>query len=153
MRQVRAITEQVKAALTKGMATLVSGRGTPIHPVVRPYTFPIVKCGTAVLVLMGTSVDISIAAGHAQRQASMERLTRHRHTTSPPWVSRRGSTNSFSCHSRSGREVSWTTEDYISAHIMVKVSGRYYFEGCRIPIPTAIRCARIEAALESDATS
>ena len=36
---------------------------------------------------------------------------------------------------------------------MVKESGRYNFEGCRIPIPTAIRYDRIEAALGSDATS
>ena len=35
---------------------------------------------------------------------------------------------------------------------MVKESGRYNFEGCRIPIPTAIRYDRIEAALGSDAT-
>ena len=39
------------------------------------------------------------------------------------------------------------------AHNMVKASGRYNFEGCRIPIPSAIRCDRIEAALGSDATS
>ena len=40
----------------------------------------------------------------------------------------------------------------MSAHNMVKESGRYNFEGCRIPIPSAIRCDRIEAALGSDAT-
>ena len=35
---------------------------------------------------------------------------------------------------------------------MVKESGRFNFEGCRIPIPTAIRYDRIEAALGSEAT-
>ena len=98
MRLVRALSEQVKAASIKDMATLVSGRGIPILPVVRTYIFPIAKCGTAVHVATGTGVDISIAAGLAQRQASMEKLTRHRHTECPPRVSRRGSTNSFSCH-------------------------------------------------------
>ena len=32
---------------------------------------------------------------------------------------------------------------------MVKESGRFNFEGCRIPIPTAIRYDRIEVALGS----
>ena len=35
---------------------------------------------------------------------------------------------------------------------MVRESGRFNFEGCRIPIPTAIRYDRIEAALGSEAT-
>lgn len=154
MRQVRApLSEQVKAALAKGLATLVSDRGTPILPVVSPDTFVIVKCVIAVLVATGTGVGISITAGLAQSQASLEKLTRHHRTASPPWVSRNGSTDSFSCHTRSSREVSWTTKDYISAHIVVKESGRYNFEGCRIPIPTAIRYDRVEAVLGSDATS
>ena len=43
--------------------------------------------------------------------------------------------------------VSWTTRDFLSAHKQVKDSGRYNFEGCKIPIPTAIRYDRLEAAL------
>ena len=35
---------------------------------------------------------------------------------------------------------------------MVRDSGKINFEGCRIPIPTAIRYDRIEAALGSEAT-
>ena len=35
---------------------------------------------------------------------------------------------------------------------MVRESGKFNFEGCRIPIPTAIRYDRIEAALGSEAT-
>ena len=35
---------------------------------------------------------------------------------------------------------------------MVRESGRHNFEGCKIPIPTAIRYDRIEAALGSEAT-
>ena len=76
------------------------------------------------------------------------KCTRRHHTR----VSSRGSTNSLSCHSSSSREVSWTTEDYVRAHNRVKESGRFNFEGCRIPIPTAIRYDRIEAALGSEAT-
>ena len=35
---------------------------------------------------------------------------------------------------------------------MVRDSGKFNFEGCRIPIPTTIRYDRIEAALGSEAT-
>ena len=35
---------------------------------------------------------------------------------------------------------------------MVKESGKYNFEGCRIPIPTAIRYNRIETGLGREAT-
>ena len=46
----------------------------------------------------------------------------------------------------------WATEDFIRAHILVKESGRYNFEGCRIPLPTAIRFDRLEEALGDDAS-
>ena len=78
--------------------------------------------------------------------------TRHRLTATPRGPSRRGSVSSLSDHPFSSREVSWTTEDYIRAHNMVKASGKFNFEGCRIPIPTAIRYDRIEAALGSEVT-
>ena len=35
---------------------------------------------------------------------------------------------------------------------MVRESGKYNFEGCRIPIPTAIRYDRIKEALGDNAT-
>ena len=44
--------------------------------------------------------------------------------------------------------VSWTTEDFIEAHMAIKNSGRHNFEGCKIPVPTKIRFDRIEEALE-----
>ena len=44
----------------------------------------------------------------------------------------------------------WSTNDYINAHKAVKGSGKYNFEGCRIPIPTNIRYDRIEEALGGD---
>ena len=43
--------------------------------------------------------------------------------------------------------VSWSTSDYIKVHKMIRDSGKYNFQGCRIPIPTVIRYDRIEAAL------
>ena len=61
-------------------------------------------------------------------------------------------TRSLSCSSPCGKDVSWTTEDFIRAHHAVKDSGKHNFEGCMIPIPTAIRYDRIEAALGSAAT-
>ena len=41
----------------------------------------------------------------------------------------------------------WATEDFIRAHELVKESGKHNFEGCRLPLPTAIRYDRLEEAL------
>ena len=41
----------------------------------------------------------------------------------------------------------WTATDFIRAHEAVKESGRFNFDGCRIPIPTPIRYDRIREAL------
>ena len=60
--------------------------------------------------------------------------------------SRGSNSSSLSC------QTSWTTKDFISAHMAVRESGRFNFEGCKIPIPTKIRHDRIEAALGSSAT-
>ena len=42
---------------------------------------------------------------------------------------------------------SWDTEDFIRAHVLVKESGKHNFEGCKLPLPTAIRYDRLEEAL------
>ena len=47
----------------------------------------------------------------------------------------------------------WTTEDFIKAHKAVRESGKFNFEGCRIPIPTVIRYDRIKEALGKDITA
>ena len=47
-------------------------------------------------------------------------------------------------------DVSWTSADFIRAHEAVKESGRFNFEGCKIPIPTKIRYDRIREALEDE---
>ena len=49
-----------------------------------------------------------------------------------------------------GWGVRWSLEDFIKAHKVVVESGRFNFEGCRIPIPTSIRYDRIEEALGSN---
>ena len=46
-----------------------------------------------------------------------------------------------------GGEVSWSTEQYIEAHLAVASSGKHNFEGCRIPIPFSIRYDRMRLAL------
>ena len=45
----------------------------------------------------------------------------------------------------SGR--SWNTEDFIRAHVLIKDSGKHNFEGCKLPLPTAIRYDRLEEVL------
>ena len=51
-----------------------------------------------------------------------------------------------------GWGMSWSTEDFIKAHKLVRESGRHNFEGCRISIPTAIRYDRIRYALGATTT-
>ena len=65
---------------------------------------------------------------------------------------REGSSSSISCLSTSTWGVSWDTSDFLEAHKAVKASGKFNFEGCRIPIPTPIRYDRIKEAL-GDAVS
>ena len=57
-----------------------------------------------------------------------------------------------SLSSRSG-STSWLMEDYINAHRLVRQSGAYNFEGCRISVPTAIRYDRMREALGVRATA
>ena len=60
--------------------------------------------------------------------------------------------DSSSCLSSCSRNLSWDTQDFVNAHKAVRESGKFNFEGCRIPIPTAIRYDRMEAALGNEAT-
>ena len=48
--------------------------------------------------------------------------------------------------------VHWSPENFIEAHKAVRESGKYNFEGCRIPVPTAIRYDRLQEALGDTAT-
>ena len=67
-------------------------------------------------------------------------------------MSRVPSQNVVSGLSASGWGVNWTTEDFLQAHQLVRESGKFNFEGCRIPIPTSIRYDRIKEALGDNAT-
>ena len=47
-------------------------------------------------------------------------------------------------------DIKWSTKDYLNVHELVKNSGKYNYEGCRIPIPTIIRYDRMKDALGDD---
>ena len=63
------------------------------------------------------------------------------------------SSSSLSCSLSSSGVVKWDTVNFIEAHLAVKASGKYNFEGCRIPIPTQIRYDRIKEALGDEISS
>ena len=48
--------------------------------------------------------------------------------------------------------MKWSTKDFIAAHAKVTNSGRYNFQGCKIPIPTSIRYDRLSKALGDGAS-
>ena len=52
-----------------------------------------------------------------------------------------------------GGHIKWSTEEFLDAHRAVVNSGKYNFEGCRIPIPTAIRYDRLREALGSEVSA
>ena len=58
-----------------------------------------------------------------------------------------GSSSSLSGSSSCSGLVNWDTGDFIEAHLAVKASEKFNYEGCRIPIPTKIRYDRIKEAL------
>ena len=68
-------------------------------------------------------------------------------------MSRGFNTSSLSCSPVGRQKINWTSDDFIRVHLAVKESGKFNFEGVKIPIPTAIRFDRMEAALGSEATS
>ena len=59
---------------------------------------------------------------------------------------------SSSCLSSGSGDLHWSTQDFVEAHKKVRKSGKFNFEGCRIPIPTAIRYDRMEVALGKEVT-
>ena len=48
---------------------------------------------------------------------------------------------------------SWSTDMYLKAHRLVRNSGKYNFESCKIPVPTSIRFDRMREALGDEATA
>ena len=57
------------------------------------------------------------------------------------------------CMPSYGGGVSWSTEQFIEAHLAVANSGKHNFEGCRIPVPTAVRYDRMRLALGESVSS
>ena len=57
------------------------------------------------------------------------------------------------CTPSYGGGVSWSTEQFIEAHLAVANSGKHNFEGCRIPVPTAVRYDRMRLALGESVSS
>ena len=86
----------------------------------------------------------------------MGRPTRLQHAKVSPKEggggSRGFSTGTLPCHPSSSKLFNWTTSDFISAHNAVRNSGKYNFQGCRIPVPTNIIYDRIEEALGEEIT-
>ena len=93
-----------------------------------------------VLVAMEIGVSSGMCVGLVLKLASWESCTRRLLVTAHPKANREFSRRILACPVFCSSEVSWNTEDFIRVHKMVKKSGRYNFEGCKIPIPTAIRC-------------
>ncbi|CAL4257486.1 unnamed protein product, partial [Meganyctiphanes norvegica] len=87
----------------------------------------------------GTSVGLALKQAD---QVSSTKLLRMGHLV-PVRDSHRvisvGSSSEVTVRAPSSHGIRWTTEDFIKAHKEVRRSGRYNFEGCRIPIPTSIR--------------
>ena len=94
--------------------------------------------------------------GPVLRQEKSVSLTRPHHTS--PLVEGLGMPNLVSSIGKvaslpnSSWGIDWSTEDFIVAHKTVRESGKFNFEGCRIPVPTAIRFDRLREALGDSAT-
>ena len=114
-----------------------------------------VSNGIMILVIMGKIAVNCMSVGYVLKQVRWESSIRP--LPNPMIMLRPGlgrimgfSSSSASLLSAGGWGPRWSTADFIEAHITVKESGKFNFEGCRIPIPTAIRYDRIEEALGGD---
>ena len=105
------------------------------------------------LQILGLIASAGIAARPVQSQVNWVRSIKPRLTTARARVP--GASNVFSEGpdlSPCSQAFNWDTEDHIRAHTLIKASGKYNFEGLKIPVPTAIRFDRIRAALGNLAT-
>ena len=138
---------QVTRVKVKAMGTV-----TPT-PKVRARLMPLcATSGTRAPALTGPSANGGMFVGPVQRQVSPERTTNP--STVATRVSKVRSRASFDPvnlpHFRGN--VKWSTADYIAAHNTIKDSGKYNFEGARIPIPTSIRYDRLRESLGDNIT-
>ena len=126
----------LEAAQTKVNQYLVSSAGS----------------GTMVVVPLERAANAGMCARFVLSQESLENSIRPLHMTPVPNPSLRSvfSTN-FNNISSVSRE-SWSINNFIHVHNIVRQSNMYNFEGCKIPIPTSIRYDRIREALGNQTT-
>ena len=120
------------------------------------FTLLFASSGIMALVHMGIGVTAGTVAGPVQRMGRLVRHTKHPHIIMAlqgqgkrkrvPNIRQSDILSSDSWGEK------WSTEDFIIAHNLVRLSGKCNFEGCRIPIPTSIRYDRLAFALGDDVT-
>ena len=105
---------------------------------------------------MGTSAGNGMCVGHVRKQVSLVSITGLPRMVAPAVAAGRQSSVFSNCISsgisRGNWGVVWDFSDYIRAHETVKASGKFNFQGCRIPIPTPIRYDRMREALGLNAS-
>ena len=109
-----------------------------------------VGSGISAPVLMGMTASAGIFASPAPTQVRWASNTKHLHMSRVP-DTHQGTAFSICSASppTSDKEVSWTAYNYIEAHKLVRNSGKFNYESCRIPIPTKVRFDEIRLALGS----
>ena len=113
-----------------------------------------VSSGTMAHVFMEIDVKNAMFAGHVHRLEKWARPTRQLRIkvqilTLSKIISI-PSSKSFSGLSSISQSGSWSIKDFLKVHEMVRSSGMYNFQACKIPIPTVIRYDRIREALGND---
>ena len=111
--------------------------------------------GMMVTAHMGPTAGSGMHVGHVEKQGSWVNPTRPQVQIAPMLGEEEViSVPSTDLKQSAPNNVSmWSTEEYLSAHLEVAKSGRYNFQGCRIPIPTKIRYDLIREALADCSTS
>ena len=107
-----------------------------------------VGSGIMVRAHMGITVENGISAGLALKEVNPVNSTEPHPTRMPLAVISVGN----SSYPSDNGVFKWELTDFIKAHETVRASGRFNFEECRIPIPTAVRYDRIREFLGGDAS-
>ena len=112
---------------------------------------------TTLRVLMGVVVSAGIYVRPVLRQESSGSSTKLHPMKGLVPGQQLGSRVPSTCISPNQTRVnsssrSWDFNDYIYVHKMIRNSGKFNFEGCRIPIPTDIRHDKIRLALGNNIT-
>ena len=109
--------------------------------------------GTIARAPMETTVSAGMFAKPVLRQVSLGRTIRHQVMTAQVLGLNRGFSESEGPVPYSASwGSSWSMQDFIAAHNSVVKSQKHNFEGCKIPVPTAVRYDRIREALGDSIT-